>query len=600
MPPYEKALLVNLVGHAAGTVIFGIFLALFLRDRVGFRLRGSWLTVAAATLAVIWNAGSLAALLTRAQPQSDKDLSILTTLSFSALSLLPAVLLHISLRQTMAPVRIAAYCLSGAAVALHISEHWTPSSERHDVALFVITAGFGLLTLASAAVTLFRGGAAPGSRLLGSMSLALFATSFTHFGSHAGNAWSNELFFHHAGLPLAVFVLLQDFRFLFVDAFVRFLASSLLAVAVATLALRLPLPPTSNAALQHGLTLGLFCISMLAFATLHDLLQLWLTRAVFRRPNSEEAARTLRLEGPSDGAAQYLEWCAGRLAAFLNVERVEAVDALDSCGNAFPHPATDHAHHDQPDWVDAMTPLHGPPGSRHLLLFGRRRGGRRYLSEDYAFLGKMAGIIGERLSEFHSREMQRLVSEAELKALQSQINPHFLFNTLNTIYGTIPRESADARKMVRNLSDIFRYSLQAGGSTVSIERELEIVKAYLEIEQLRFGKRLTVQIDAAPNALACRIPVLTIQPVVENAIKHAIAVHANGGTVRIQIRVEGPDRVRVEVSDTGSGSPTKTSGTAIGLANVRRRLELHFGSLASIESQFEPSGGLVTVKLPRT
>ena len=148
-----------------------------------------------------------------------------------------------------------------------------------------------------------------------------------------------------------------------------------------------------------------------------------------------------------------------------------------------------------------MAPFNGPPRAKRLLLFGRRRGGRRYLSEDYAFLGQMAGIISERLSEFHSREMERLVSEAELKALQSQINPHFLFNALNTIYGSIPRESQDARKMVRNLSDIFRYSLQAGEATVTIERELEIVQAYLEIEQLRFGHRLKVEVNAPADLL---------------------------------------------------------------------------------------------------
>jgi two-component system, LytTR family, sensor kinase len=598
MPAYEKALLINLVGHAAGTVIFAIFLALFLRDRVGSRIRGSKLTVTAAALALIWNAGSLAALLASRQEHSGGEPSGLTTVSFAALSLLPAVLLHISLRQTMKPIRIAAYVLSAAAVVLHSSEHWSHSDGRHRIALFVITVGFGILTVASAAVTVFRGRTAPGSRLLGSMSLALFAMSFAHFGSHDENAWSNELFFHHAGLPLAVFVLLQDYRFLLVDAFLRFVASAVLAGAVVAGALRIPIPEMSNAALKQSLTFAVFCIAMLIYAALHGVVQTWLTRAVFRRPNADESARKLRLEGPQTG---YLDWSVQQLAVFLDAERVEAVDSLDSCGNSSPHPAADHIHRETPDWVEAMAPLNGPPGSKRLLLFGRRRGGRRYLSEDYTFLGQMAGIISERLSEFHSREMERLVSEAELKALQSQINPHFLFNALNTIYGTIPRQSQDARKMVRNLSDIFRYSLQAGESTVTVERELEIVRAYLEIEQLRFGSRLQIDVQAPDELLQRRIPVLTIQPLVENAIKHAIAVHPAGGTVRIHISRDAGNKLRVEVADSGSAAngsaAISTKGTEIGLANVRRRLELHGGAGATVEGRFAPTGSTVTVVL---
>ena len=599
MPPYEKALLVNILGHATGTVIFGIFLALFLRDRAGARLRGSWLTIVAAALALIWNAGSLVALLTKSQPQSGDDTSILASLSFSALSLLPAVLLHISLRRTLAPLRISAYLLSAAAVVLHISEHWSPSSvERHGTGLLVITLGFGVLTIVSASVDLFRGRTAPGSRLLGSMSLAIFSMSFLHFGSHAGNAWSNELFFHHAGLPLAIFVLLQDYRFLLVDAFLRFLASALLAGFVGVVVLKVPLPQTASSALHQSLTLGLFCGAMLVYAALHSLVQSWLTRSVFRRPNADESAQSLRLEGPQEGPTEYLAWCLVQIAKYLAVERIEAVDSLDSCGNDSPHPAADHGHDGQPDWVEAMAPLNGSPGSKRLLLLGRRRGGRRYLSEDYAFLGQMASVMSERLSEYHAREMQRVITEAELKALQSQINPHFLFNTLNTIYGTIPRSSPDARKMVRNLSDIFRYALQPGHSTVSIEKELEIVRAYLEIEQLRLGERLTVEIEATQEALHFRIPMLTIQPIVENAVKHAIAVHPLGGIVGIRITSNQDGGIRIAVSDTGSGGVPHATGSEIGLASVRRRLELQFGSEATVEGRFASAGGMVTLHLP--
>lgn len=599
MPPYENALVVNLVGHAAGTLIFGIFLALFLSDRAGSRLRGSWLTVLAAALALTWNAGSLAALLVAKQDNED---SLLAAISFSALSLLPAVLLHISMRDTLAPLRICAYGLSGAAVALHVSEHFRRQPELHSFGILIITMGFGVLTLISAAIAVVRGRTAPGSRLLASMSLALFATSFAHFGVHDGHAWSNELFFHHAGLPLAVFVLLQDLRFLLLDAFLRFLASATLAAIIAAATLRAPIPATGNAALQQSLAIGLLCAAMLLFAAVHSFVQQWLTRTVFRRPNADDAARKLRVEGP-DQADEYLAWSVIQLASFLNAEQVESMDSPDGCGNPSPHPASDHDHLSggYPDWVEAMAPLHASAAHpKRLLLFGRRRGGLRYLSEDYLFLGQMANVISERLSEFHNREMQKLVTEAELRSLQAQINPHFLFNALNTIYGTIPRNSPEARKMVRNLSDIFRYSLQAGEGTVALDREVEIVRAYLEIEQLRFGDRLRVEIETAPEVASYRIPALTLQPLVENAIKHAIALNPAGGLVRLRAIATEEGGLEVQVSDTGKGTSggEPEAGASIGIENVRRRLELSYGPLAAVALRLEASGSDVTVRFP--
>lgn len=600
MPPYEKALLVNLIGHAAGTLIFATFLALFLRDRVGSRLRGSWLTVLAAALALLWNAASLVGLLTSASDHHDH--SLLATISFIALSLLPAVLLHISLRDTLKPLRLLAYLLSAIAAILHTSEFTLQQPDLHSLGLLLITIGFGILTVLSAAIAIFQGRTARGSRLLGSMSLAIFAMSFAHFGAHDGNAWSNELFFHHAGLPLAVFVLLQDFRFLLVDAFLRFVASAALAGAVVALTLRVPLPATGESeALGHSLTLGLYTTAMLVFAGLHSLVQDWLTHAVFRRPDAAQAAAKLRAEGPTDDEDAYLDWSVRQLAGFLNAGQAEAAESADACGNPAPHPVTDHethAHH-HPEWVEAVVPIEA---AKRVLLLGRRAGGRRYLSEDYGFLGQMAAVISERLTEFRTREMQRLVGEAELRALQSQINPHFLFNALNTIYGTIPRASAEARQMVRNLSDIFRYSLQqTGAAPVPLEREMAIVRAYLEIEQLRFGARLKTEIDIDPDLARHPIPPLTIQPVVENAIKHAIAANPEGGTVRIQVS-KSTAGVKIQVTDTGRASAATSEeppGNAIGLQNVRRRLELHYnGSAATLTTDFQPQGSLVTLRIP--
>jgi LytS/YehU family sensor histidine kinase len=125
-----------------------------------------------------------------------------------------------------------------------------------------------------------------------------------------------------------------------------------------------------------------------------------------------------------------------------------------------------------------------------------------------------------------------LVSEGELRALHSQINPHFLFNALNTVYGIIPREAAGARRTVLDLADIFRYFLQSDKILIPLTEELKIVKAYLDIERLRLGPRLETIIQVDKEAEQALIPVLSIQPLVENAIKHGLSTRLDGGMVK--------------------------------------------------------------------
>src|SRR5208337_1159652 len=125
-----------------------------------------------------------------------------------------------------------------------------------------------------------------------------------------------------------------------------------------------------------------------------------------------------------------------------------------------------------------------------------------------------AQIVGQ-VEQFRESEMRRLVAQAELRALQSQIHPHFLFNALNTLYGIIPREARGARETVLNLADIFRYFLETERTFLPLEEELHIVKAYLEVERLRLGEKLHVEIDVDADTLLVPIPILSIQPLVE-------------------------------------------------------------------------------------
>src|SRR4029077_10047141 len=230
-------------------------------------------------------------------------------------------------------------------------------------------------------------------------------------------------------------------------------------------------------------------------------IQKWLTKVVFRRPDLSESIRAIESRGLSGEEVEFLEWAAKHLAQFLYTDHVEMVpdyripEIEDQPALLFPVPASDipalRSSHDFA-WAEAVIPLRLGHADIRYVLVGRRRGGRRYLSEDLQSLSRLSAAIVEQIERFRNSEMQRLVSQAELRALQSQINPHFLFNALNTLYGIIPRAAAGARRTVLNLADIFRYSLQMPDKLIPLAEEMEIVGAYLEIEKLRLGARLQV------------------------------------------------------------------------------------------------------------
>jgi two-component system, LytTR family, sensor kinase len=620
MTSIHELQLVNTLGHSAGAIIFGIFLYLLVRDRAGSRLRGSWLSVTAASLAFLWNVGSLAVLFTAGNHPVEGEAVVF--FSFSVLSLLPAVLLHLSLDDGLDPVVALGYGLSLIAVGMHFWELLHPGVGYQRRALWLITLGFSLLTAIAVLRFAFRGSGnkrAKASRISGAMCSALFAVSFVHFGSgHPAEVWSRELAFHHAGIPLALFVLLQDYRFLLFDAFVRFLGNALLAAIVAFVAIRLTLrwivvdPRLSANPLYETLLLVGSCLLLIVFALLRGMVQRWLTKVVFRRADVERRIRDIQFRAPLFREdTEFLKWSIEQIGEFMNAERIEEgpkellATAPETRDPLFPVPASDVAglrHMPGYQWAEAIVPLRLAPSSVRYILLGRRRGGRRYLSEDLASLNRLSAVIIEQVERFRITEMQRLVSQAELRALQSQINPHFLFNAFNTLYGVIPRDASSARQTVLNLAEIFRYFLQSEKTFIPLSEELEIVKAYLEIERLRLGPRLETSIEVDEAALVVLIPILSVQPLVENAIKHGVSMQAGPGTLHLKV-VAVDDRVVITVRDTGPGMATarnvsKENGSGVGLANVRRRLQLCFGPESDLVIKSGPDGTRVEFAVP--
>ena len=604
------ALLINILGHAAGALIFAIFLVLLYSGRGWSGPRGRFLPGLAAVLSLVWNAGSLVVLAWPGLPP--RAMGLVVAVTFSVLSLLPAVLLHVSLEDSQRALVRAGYLLSAGAVVMHFWEIAGHGETLHQTALLLITVGFLVLAGLAGMGRAPSEGARhrPGAgRIVASMCLALFAVSFVHFGdSHGGGVWSSELLVHHAGIPLALFVLLQDYRFVLLDAFVRFLANAALAAILTSLAVAvaLRLQPGGSPSwtpLQEALLLmgaGLFLV---VFAALRNQVQAWLTRAVFRHDAVAALPARMKERHSAEGEEAYLEWAAAEVAAAVGTSRHTSINLAEVDPSASLHapvPATalpGLQSRKEWNWAEAAMPLRMGPGNTRLLLLGGRQGGRRYLSDDLEALDKTAAEIEERVEALRGEEMNRLVSQAELRALQSQINPHFLFNALNTLYGTIPREAAGARRIVINLAEIFRYFLQTNQTFVPLEQEMQIVQAYLEVEQSRLGSRLEVQVKVESAAAKVPIPVLSIQPLVENAIKHGVAAQSGSGYVHVNARCEAGG-LRVSVENGGSVGEAKSAGPGVGLQNVRRRLEICYGSAARLELRFGAQATVAELEIP--
>ena len=194
----------------------------------------------------------------------------------------------------------------------------------------------------------------------------------------------------------------------------------------------------------------------------------------------------------------------------------------------------------------------------------------------------------------HSAELERRLVEARLQALQMQLNPHFLFNTLNAISALMHQDVEAADRMVSRLSDLLRYALESAGTQlVPLRQELDFLERYLDIERVRFGTRLTVRFAVPPEVLPIPVPNLLLQPLVENAIRHGLAPYARPGFLDISGRLEG-SRLILEVADNGGGLDSKnpkTKGNGIGLANTRARLRELYGEDHEFELVDRDGGG---------
>jgi LytS/YehU family sensor histidine kinase len=196
-----------------------------------------------------------------------------------------------------------------------------------------------------------------------------------------------------------------------------------------------------------------------------------------------------------------------------------------------------------------------------------------------------------------SRRSELLAREAQLKALKAQVNPHFLFNSLNSISALTAIDATSARTMCIRLADFLRTSLRLGErGSIPFREEMELTRMYLGVEQVRFGQRLRLTEDVDAGCADCEIPALLIQPLVENAVKHGVALLDEGGEIAMTGRRE-QDRLRFTIENPfDPGAPASRGG--IGLENVRQRLEARYGDRARMEIEAGERSWRVTLTLP--
>ena len=210
----------------------------------------------------------------------------------------------------------------------------------------------------------------------------------------------------------------------------------------------------------------------------------------------------------------------------------------------------------------------------------------------------------EARSRAHQRDLEAerirgQLAESRLEALTAQLQPHFLFNTLQGISTLITRDPEAADKMLTNLSDLLREVLRRGDKReLELSEELRVLESYLDISRTRFGDRLSITVDADDAAKRALVPFFILQPLVENALHHGISSHAGPGSIEIAARRDG-DRLRLTVTDDGPGTVTPDAQRGIGLANTMARLEELYGDAHSLELGRPAEGGFrVTVVLP--
>jgi two-component system, LytTR family, sensor kinase len=655
MTAAAAAALLNLLGYITGLSLYTMLLVMLLKAPRAASALGAdsdktdRLPLLTALLGLAWNLGALLDLGLH-NFGGWRSSALVGAAAFTALGFLPAVVVHSVLRSGDAWRRpmamgmlIAAYSFSAAASALHFYQALMRQSTPSHWALHILTAGFSALIIALLTATRGRPGWGGAGWVV---ALAVFAISAVHLSHHEGREypWWVELAGHHASLPLALVILYQDYRFALADIFLKRALSLVLLVGLAFgLYLNVAAPMMLDRSNDHpvavGLLLGLWVVTALSYPWLRSGVTWFVDMVVLRRTNYEAlrakiAQKIALLEAPD----QVLDETCARLAEALTAREVTWAaanhlnDRANDKGRRSPllpqlmlppnqsRPSRLLKESAQRE-TTILAPTAEPP--QYYMTIGEMAGGRRLMSDDVAFLEAVAVMVARRIDaarvihercarDLREQETTKLATEAELRALRAQVNPHFLFNSLTTVGYLIQTAPERAFETLMRLTSLLRGVLRRSeGEFATLGEEIELIESYLEIERARFEDRLRVTIDAPRETRSHRIPALLVQPLVENAIKHGVSPSRTGGDVVISARIAsgpgdatpGGDTLRITVRDSGLGANEETlvagRNRGVGLLNVERRLKAHYGDQASFSISSVPgSGTTVELSLP--
>ena len=648
------AALINLLGYITGSALYAMLLVMALgRQSVASSIgvdgsggasseKTDRLPLLTALLGLAWNLGAITTFLMRSFANVRPFPSLMAA-AFTALGFLPAVVVHSLLRTgdrwkarpAALAMTVVAYGLSATAGTLHFQHSIVRGAAPSQWALRVLTVGFAALTVALLFIVRRQSG---GRRAVWVAALAVFAVSALHLSHHEGRdySWWVEVIGHHASLPLAVAILYEDYRFALADIFLKRALALVLLVALASgLFLNVGAPLLERRGkvgsadpFSVGMLIGLWVATALVYPWLRRsivrFVDAWLLRRVDYEAMRVEIARRI---ADHEAAEPMLDEVCERLKASLTARNVKwAVDGDKNEGNGGENSRTPagslipfinksktsrRLKEPEPRAVTVSAPTAEPP--RYRLLIGELSGGRRLLSDDIDFLESVALMVARRidavrvihercLRDLHEQEMRKLATEAELRALRAQINPHFLFNSLTTISYLIQTAPDRAIETLMRLTQLLRGVLRRSeGEFATLGQEIELIESYLDIERARFEERLRVMIDVPPALRQIRVPALLIQPLVENAIKHGVSPCRTGGEVMILARLARgagnqtsaragapfptEETLQIWVRDTGVGASERelSHGRArgIGLQNVEQRIKRHYGDAAT-------------------
>lgn len=577
MNSFNSASLINLLGFTVGVALYALLLVMVVR----LRKKIDWLLFTTGILGVLWNFGEFFTFIWR-DFQGTEVPPLVTAISYSALGFLPSVVMQNARRNWLT---FSAYALSIFSSALHFQTNFPPS----EIALQIMTIGSLLLLLS---LFVFR----LENKLVLATALVIFAVSALHLSVHRteDKSWLIELIAHQSSLPLALVILLQDYRFAFADLFLkRALSLMLLALTAFGLYAFVAVPLLSwhethdrNDVQAAVLVITLWIMTALIYSKIHKL-AVWLVDKIILRRADYEILRieiTKSIEKIDNGEL-ILDAIRDKLQPALTANSANWNEVYD--GDNLTSITSEEA--------DIFIPTTEPPF--YKIGLSNFAGGRHLLSDEVEMLENIAFVAARRIdavrvthercqAEYREQEFSKLAAEAQLTALRSQINPHFLFNALTTIGYLIQTSPDKAFETLMRLTKLLRSVLGKTGEFSTLGEEIKLIEAYLEIEHARFEERLQVKINVPDELEKLRVPSLILQPLVENAIKHGVSKAKHGGEVEISAKLQtekGEVFLKLNVYDVGSDVNTNKFSYGVGLSNIENRLRNYYGELASLQ-----------------